>query len=86
MLLIHEHRLFGVCGEGGCDLTPIWKPRWAIKVGWITNFDVLTEDHVASRIYPPSYPLNVTADSPNVNFQKDQKTLTTVIKWIKGPA
>jgi hypothetical protein len=36
--------------------------------------------------YPPSYPLNVTADSPNVNFQKDQKTLTTVIKWIKGPA
>jgi len=46
----------------------------------------LTEDYVASRIYPPSYPLNVTADSPNVNFQKDQKTLTTVIKWIKGPA
>jgi hypothetical protein len=29
---------------------------------------------------------SATADSSNVNFKKDQKTLTTVIKWIKGPA
>jgi exonuclease 3'-5' domain-containing protein 1 len=30
--------------------------------------------------------LELFVSDKTVNFQKDQKTLTTVIKWIKGPA